>query len=242
MGKICPSFCYVKWPYIHAFWRNSHCGCLLRATHCREWQAAIIAPLIDLHRRYWPCVDKCTPSSLKSPLLLSWNVNFALCFQTVMRGTFFWLCSVSPVLTACAHPEHCLTSNGEKPLRDLRAEKRGKMQPTTTLFALYRSLCIEANSKSCKEKASASLWFRAVPGKSLPPTWRKIMSGCLETRPIILFNSAQPFAIRRVTVKPPRPQVSTEVVVLSLKSGHNLGIVTWVQVIPHSCTNRVTQH
>ena len=66
--------------------------------------------------------------------------------------------------------------------------------------------------------------------------------GCLETRPIILFNSAPPFAVSRVTVKPPRPQVSTEVVVLSLKSGHNLGIVTRVQVIPHSCTNRVTQH
>ena len=52
------------------------------------------------------------------------------------------------------------------------------------------------------------------------------MSGCLETRPIMLFNSAQPFAIRRVTVKPPRPQISTEVVVLSLKSGRSLGIVT----------------
>ena len=44
MVKICPSFCYVKWPYIHASWRNSHCECLLRATHCREWQAAINYP------------------------------------------------------------------------------------------------------------------------------------------------------------------------------------------------------
>ena len=137
----------------------------------------------------------------------------------IMFPGTFWLCSVSPVLTACVHPEYCLTSSGEKPLRDLRAEKRGKMQPTTTLFALYRSLSIEANSKSCTEKASASLWFRAVPGKLLPPTWRKMMSGCLETRHIILFNSAQPFAISRVTVKPPRPQISTEVA-LSLKSGH----------------------
>ena len=143
-----------------------------------------------------------------------------------MRGTFFWLCSVSPVSTACAQPEYCLTSSAEKPLPDLGAENCGKMQPTTTLFALYWSLSIEANSKSCKEKASASLWFRAVPGKSLPPTWRKMMSDSLETQPIILFNNAPPFAIRRVTVKPPRPQVSTEVVVLSLKSGHSLGIVT----------------
>ena len=55
--------------------------------------------------------------------------------QTVMWGSF-WLCSVSPVLTACAHPEYCLTSSGERLLQDLCAEKRGKMQPTTTLFAL----------------------------------------------------------------------------------------------------------
>ena len=93
----------------------------------------------------------------------------------------------------------------------------GRMQPTTTFFALYRSLSGEANSKSCKEKASASLWFHAVLGKSLPPTWRKMMSGSLETRHSTLFNSAPPFAISRVSVKPPRPQIST-VVLLSLKS------------------------
>ena len=46
------------------------------------------------------------------------------------------------------------------------------------------------------------------------------MPGSLETRHIILFNSAPPFAISRVTVKRPRPQISTEVVLLSLKSGH----------------------
>ena len=52
------------------------------------------------------------------------------------------------------------------------------------------------------------------------PQWRKMMSGSLETQHIILFNSAPPFAISRVTVKTPRPQISTEVVLFGLKSGH----------------------
>ena len=38
------------------------------------------------------------------------------------------------------------------------------------------------------------------------PQWGKIMSGSLETQHIMLFNSAPPFAISRVTVKTPRPQ------------------------------------
>ena len=117
------------------------------------------------------------------------------------------------------HPEEIATVTVSACCVQLTAGS-GKMQPTTTLFALYRSLSGEANSKSCKEKASASLWFRAVLGKSLPPTWRKMMSGSLETQHITLFNSAPPFAISRVTVKPPRPQISIEVVLLSLKSGH----------------------
>ena len=52
------------------------------------------------------------------------------------------------------------------------------------------------------------------------PQWRKMVPGSLETQHIILFNSAPPFAISRITVKTPRPQISTEVVLLSLKSGH----------------------
>ena len=52
------------------------------------------------------------------------------------------------------------------------------------------------------------------------PQWKKMMSGSLETQSIILFNSAPPFAISCVTVKTPRPQISTEVVLLSWKSGH----------------------
>ena len=90
-----------------------------------------------------------------------------------MWGTF-WLCFVSPVLTACAQPKYRLTSSGEKPLRDLRAEKRGKMQPTTTLFALYRSLssCRKKHRRPSGSTQSLGSRYRRLGGKLCRVPWK----------------------------------------------------------------------